>query len=145
MNGDVPWRLLLAALAALAILVALLQLVGCAHGATGSTEAQVQSALDVLADVIAPSSRISAEACTAREQAELAQAKAGEQTVAQARADLAVVRQRCDVLRATFERMADAHEKASELLEQGAVMDARARLEEVRALWRSLSKTEAMP
>lgn len=142
---DTPWRLLLAALAALAIIVALLQLVGCAHTSSGSTEAELHTALDVLADVIAPSSRISAEACAAREQVELAEAQAGTQTPAEARAELAVIRKRCDVLGETFQRIADAHARARTLLEQGAVAEARARLEEVRALWRSLSMTEATP
>jgi hypothetical protein len=135
--NDSPVRMVIAGIAAIVLLLAILKLVGCGHAS--STDTQLQIALDVLADTIAPASRISAEACTARERVEVAEAEAGSQTLAQARADLVIVRRRCNVLRETFERMADAHARARTLVDQGALAEARARLEEVRALWRSLA------
>jgi hypothetical protein len=140
---DDPMRMLLSAIVALILLLGIIHLSGCTR--TGSAEAEVQTALDVLADVISPASRIAADTCTTRERAELAEAKAGDITVAEARAAIQVVRERCDVLRETFERMRVAHADARKLVDEGAVDRARARLEEVRGLWRSLATEEAGP
>lgn len=141
---DDPWRMLLSAMVALILLLAIMHLSsGCAR--SGNAEAQVQTALDVLADVITPASRIAADTCATRERAELAEAKAGDITVAEARAAIQVVRKRCDVLEQTFARMADAHADALRLVDQGAIATARARIEEVRELWRSLATEEVTP
>ena len=142
--NDSPLRMLLAALVTLALLLIVIKMsTGCAQ--TSSSDQGVRTALDALADTIAPASRLSAEACAAREGVELAEAKAGIQTAQEARTALTVVRQRCDALRLVFERIADAHAEARTLVESGAVAEAHARLDEVRALWRSIATGEVTP
>jgi uncharacterized membrane protein len=112
---------------------------GCAHNSQGSTETQLYTALDIIADSVDPASQLAKSACVARERAEVDAVKKGESNTGRAEEALKIVRARCDVLKSTFDRIRIAHADAVRLVREGAVEKAQEKLAELRQLWQSLN------
>ena len=114
---------------------------GCAHmgkGESPTTEQQLYTALDVIADTVDPASALSKSACDKREELEISLVKAGSSTTAKAEKNLQVIRERCNMLREIFDRIRTTHSQALAAIERGAFTDAQHRLEHLRELWRSV-------
>ena len=99
---------------------------------------QVQSQITVLAEVIDPSYDLAINGCVAAEQAQLVAERDGGQAPAETDKRLTQIRARCDQLRKTFDLMVAWLAEAEKALSDKDPERARARLEEVRATWRSL-------
>lgn len=115
--------------------LALVILTACA-GQSG--EQYVRGGLDLIADVVGPSSKLAHEACDNREEAIASAAEKGTMAVDDARAAVSAVRVRCDALWATFDRIREAHEQAVKFMESGAIDQAKEQVEQARSLFRGL-------
>jgi hypothetical protein len=136
-------RLLLAA--AFNAILLLVMSASCTHAsaaASADTPAlYVKTSLDVLADVINPSSQIASEGCKARKEAITSAVEARTIAAPLGKAQLDQAIERCKALAQTFERMRSLHEEARMLLEHDQLTDAKARLGELREAWRGLRET----
>ncbi len=108
---------------------------GCA---ANTAEQYVRGGLDAIADVVGPSSKLAHEACDNREEVIASAAEKGTLSVEDAKAAVAAVRQRCDALWATFDRIREAHDQAASLVESGSIEKAKAEIEKARTLFRGL-------
>jgi hypothetical protein len=107
-------------------------------GCTSSQQTEVQGQITVLAEIIDPSYDLAIDGCVAAEKAQVAAERDGEQAPAETDKQLAKIRARCDQLRRTFDQMVAWLAEAEKALGDKDPERAKARLEEVRATWRSL-------
>jgi hypothetical protein len=122
-----------------ALLVITSLLVGCCGYRGESKEVAVRSALDVLADVVDPASKLARSTCDAKEELELARTRAGEVKAAETQAKFEVIRKRCDKVHENIELLRAMHEEAVERFEKGDLDAAMTRVEQARAMFRDLS------
>lgn len=122
-----------------ALLVAALTLMLSACSLSARTaDARVREAVDILADVIDPASELAAQGCITAQETQASEAEAGRITAAQASDAIARIRVRCRALRSAFDSMRTRHDRARQLVDDGAVEQAAHVVDEIRAEWRQL-------
>lgn len=119
-------------------LLLLLTLVVACASTTETREARVRGALDAVALAVDPASQLAADLCIAQQRERATLAEAGQEKVEDAEREIAAIRVRCNALRDVFEALRGAHDEARKLVEAGAIEQAEAKLEEMRARWRAL-------
>ena len=118
--------------------VASLMLISCC-AARSDTNTAVRTGLDVLAEVVAPTSELTEAACDAREELVMNDVRKGHRSATDGEHALVPIRQKCDALRKLIDQIRELHHQAVLFVESGGIEDAQARLEEARTLLKRLS------
>ena len=134
-------RLLTAIIGAFIVGLFILYLIsnaGCAGSQTNRAETVLDASFEVIGTAIDSASRAARLACVAKQDAELSKVRAGAKTTAQAEAELAKIRQRCNEARETFSLIRTLYNQAVDLRKSDALEKAKAKLEEVKNVWREI-------
>lgn len=111
-------------------------LLGCT---AAQTDSGVRTALDALATVVEPAYAFAVDACVARQSLIAAAAERREITARQADEEMEPVRQKCQLMRRTFDGIRVRHEEARVFVEDGKLEQARARLDAIKTEWASIA------
>lgn len=106
-----------------------------------STEVQVRTALNLLAEVIDPAYELAMNGCVLRGDAVLREGEAGNKSATATEVELAAISTRCHRVRETFELMRVRHDQARALVATGLMSEAKARLADIQQAWRELRET----
>jgi hypothetical protein len=118
-------------------LIGTIVLMSCCYK-PGTVDQGVRYSLDLLADVVGPSSQMARQGCDAKERVAVVDVKEGKITAATAMTHVAEVRERCDAIRKSVDQIRKLHEEAVTLYEQGALEEVKHRIEDARSLYRGL-------
>lgn len=143
-------RLLAAIIGAFIVGLGVLYLIsnaGCA-ASQGRAETVLDASFEVIGTAIDSASRAARTACVAKQDAETAKVRAGSSTTTQAEVEIAKIRQRCNEVRETFSLIRTLYNQAIDLRKSDALEKAKAKLEEVKNVWREIlgeQEEEATP
>lgn len=116
--------------------VAILFFSSCAT--TTNPDMAIRTGLDVMAEVIGPSSKLAADGCMSAQYATLNAAKAAVVTPEKAGEQLATIRAHCVKVRAVFDALRTKHEIARTYVNEGKLAEAQQTLDDLKLLFRSL-------